>query len=91
MPLAFACWQDHHLVPAKLLFATGLWVLIIVYSLLGPVPINNRVISWDLEHLPQNWQQERQLWDRLNLIRVVIIALAFLCLVISFKDYLLVR
>jgi uncharacterized membrane protein len=88
--LAFACWQNNHTAPVYLLAAICLWVLVVTYSLLGPVPINDRVISWDLEHLPQNWQQERHLWDRLNLIRVVIIAVAFLCLVISFKDYLLV-
>ncbi len=31
--------------------STALWVLSIVFTLIGPVPINNQVIGWDAERL----------------------------------------
>jgi drug/metabolite transporter (DMT)-like permease len=69
-----------------LLAATLLWVVIIVFSLFGPVPINDRVKTWDIQKLPPDWQEQRRRWDRLNAIRVVMIALAFLTLILSYKN-----
>ena len=40
-------WPAPHTV--LLLAATLLWLAIIVFSLVGPVPINDRVKSWDLQ------------------------------------------
>jgi Domain of unknown function (DUF1772) len=65
--------------------ATLLWVAIIIFSLVGPVPINNRVKAWNLERLPPDWREQRQRWDRLNAIRVILIALAFIALVLSYR------
>ena len=77
-------WPASHTV---LLFtATLLWLAIIVFSLLGPVPINDRVKAWDTQKLPADWQEQRRRWDRLNAIRVVVIALAFLALILSYKN-----
>lgn len=59
----------------------GLWVLSIVFTLIGPVPINNKVIDWDLEQLPPDWKDLRKQWDRLHAIRVTILFAAFVCLV----------
>ena len=67
--------------------ATLLWVAIIIFSLLGPVPINNRVIAWDLRQLPTDWREQRQRWDRLHAARVVLIALAFLALVLGYRTF----
>lgn len=58
-----------------------LWVSSIVFTLIGPVPINNQVINWDLEHLPPNWKDLRSRWDRLHAVRVAILFAAFVCLV----------
>lgn len=58
-----------------------LWLSSIVFTLIGPLPINNQVISWDLEHLPPNWKDLRSRWDRLHAIRVAILFAAFVCLV----------
>jgi MFS superfamily sulfate permease-like transporter len=68
-----------------LFVATLLWLAIIVFSVAEPVPINNRVKAWDLQNLPPDWRQQRQRWDRLNAIRVVMIAIAFLALVGSYR------
>lgn len=58
-----------------------LWLSSIVFTLIGPLPINNQVIGWDLEHLPPNWKDLRSRWDRLHAIRVAILFAAFVCLV----------
>ena len=76
-------WLAPHTV--LLLAATLLWFAIIVFSLVGPVPINDRVKAWDTQKLPPDWQEQRRRWDRLNGIRVVMIALAFLALILSYK------
>jgi len=68
-----------------LALATLLWIAIIIFSVVGPVPINNRVRAWDLHQLPGDWREQRQRWDRLNAARVVLIALAFLTLVLSYR------
>jgi uncharacterized membrane protein len=69
-----------------LLLATILWIAIILFSVLGPVPINDRVKGWDVNKLPGDWEDQRRTWDRLNAIRVAIIFVAFLALLLSFKD-----
>lgn len=58
-----------------------LWVSSIVFTLIGPVPINNQVINWDLAHLSPNWKDLRSRWDRLHAVRVAIVFAAFVCLV----------
>lgn len=70
-----------------LMAAALLWLAIIVFSVLGPVPINNRVKAWDLHRLPPDWREQRQRWDRLNAIRVILIALAFLALLLSYRTF----
>jgi hypothetical protein len=82
-------WPAHHTV--YLIGAAILWVIIIVFSVSGPVPINNRVKTWDLAHLPDNWEAERRRWDALNAIRVVLIGLAFLALLLAFRTMPLAR
>jgi hypothetical protein len=78
-------WPGLHTV--LLAAATLLWVAIIFFSLVGPVPINDRVKAWDIQKLPPDWQEQRGRWDRLNAIRVVMIASAFLALVLSYKTF----
>jgi uncharacterized membrane protein len=64
-------WPAAHSV--WLLIASLLWITIIVFSILGPVPINDRVKGWDLTKLPPDWEDQRLRWDRLNAIRVVVL------------------
>jgi len=59
----------------------------IVFTLLGPVPINNRIASWDLNQLPDNWESEIWRWDVLHFIRVVMLMIAlFLFVAACFKS-----
>ena len=53
----------------------------IVYSLAGPVPINNRTAALQLHALPSDWKQDRRRWDRLHAIRVVVLVAASALLV----------
>ena len=80
-------WHWPALSTVLLLAATLLWLAIIVFSVVGPVPINNRVKAWDLQTLPPDWQAQRRRWDRLHAIRVVMIASAFLALVLGYKTF----
>jgi hypothetical protein len=60
-----------------------LWFCAIVFTLLGPVRINNEVIGWDLRALPADWKSRRQQWDRLHAVRVCILLAALVCLVVA--------
>lgn len=56
--------------------AALLWLLAIVFTVIYPVPINNRVKAWTLEDLPMNWRQQRRQWDRLHWIRMAMLLFA---------------
>jgi Domain of unknown function (DUF1772) len=78
-------WPANHTI--YLVCAAILWIIIILFSVVGPVPINNRVKAWDIAHLPKDWENQRQQWDTLNLYRVFFIALAFIGLLAGFKAW----
>lgn len=61
--------------------SAGLWAASIGYTLVGPVPINNRVAAWNLDALPANWKADRLRWDTLHAFRVVLLLASFLLLV----------
>lgn len=65
------------------LASTVLFALISVYSVLLPVPINNKIIRWQPDSLPVNWRDLRQRWDLLHAIRVVFLVIALILLVTS--------
>jgi uncharacterized membrane protein len=77
-------WTAAHSV--WLLLASLLWIAIVLFSVLGPVTINDRVKAWDLTKLPPDWEDQRRRWDRLNAIRVVLIVIAFISLLLSYKS-----
>ena len=85
--LLWLTWQwpaDHTVL---LISAVFLWIIVIVFSVMGPVPINDRVKGWDISQLPDDWETYRRRWDRLNAIRVGLIGIAFLALLLSFKAW----
>jgi hypothetical protein len=85
--LLWLTWQwpaDHTVL---LISAVFLWIIVIVFSVMGPVPINDRVKAWDIAQLPDDWETYRRRWDRLNAIRVGLIGIAFLALLLSFKAW----
>lgn len=55
----------------------------ILYTLVGPLPINNRVARWDLGNLPTGWQADRSRWDRLHQVRVSVLLLASALLAVA--------
>jgi hypothetical protein len=58
-------------------------IVALVFSLVGPVPINNRIVGWNLNDLPTNWKQERARWDTLHAIRVGILLASLLALALG--------
>ena len=60
--------------------ALGIFVGSIVFTLLGPVPINNEIARIVPEQPPQNWLALRKRWDQLHAIRVAIILFALILL-----------
>jgi hypothetical protein len=83
--LLVVMWNWPAISTVLLLVATLLWLIICIFSVVGPVPINNRVKAWDIRNLPPDWREQRRRWDQLNAIRVVMIAAAFLALVGSYR------
>lgn len=84
--LAYFEWTLQSTATKYILAAAILWVVIVIFSILAPVPINNRVGNWHVSNLPNNWESERRLWDIYNIIRVFLILTAFVLLLIGFKE-----
>lgn len=55
-------------------------LLAIVFSLIGPVPINNRIGKWTPETLPENWKSQERRWDGFHALRTIALILAFAAL-----------
>jgi uncharacterized membrane protein len=66
-----------------LLASAALWAASIVYTLIFPFPLNNRITRWDLEALPSDWLDQRRRWDSYHRLRVAILLVALLCLVLG--------
>lgn len=65
------------------LAAAGLFAVIIVYTVLMLVPINNQVARWQVESLPANWRELRRRWDALHAVRVGALVVALILPVTS--------
>jgi Domain of unknown function (DUF1772) len=63
--------------------AFAIQALMIVFSLLGPVPINNRIIKWTPQSLPANWKTEESRWDLYHWFRTCSLIVAFALLAVS--------
>lgn len=68
--------------------AQVLWVIasvaaavLIAFTLIVNVPINKRTEGWDAEHPPEGWHSERTRWHSYQGVRVVLLAVWFLCAV----------
>ena len=58
-------------------------VFAVVFSLVGPVPINNRIAKWTPESLPEDWQAQEHRWDLYHWLRTCGLIVGFAILVIS--------
>jgi hypothetical protein len=63
--------------------AFAIQVFAVVFSLVGPVPINNRVKLWTPTNLPSNWQAQERRWDLYHWARTCGLIVAFILLVVS--------
>ena len=58
-------------------------VLAVLFSLVGPVPINNRIAKWTAASLPGDWRAQEHRWDLYHWVRTSGLVVAFLLLVLS--------
>jgi uncharacterized membrane protein len=58
-------------------------VLAVLFSLAGPVPINNRITKWAPESLPSDWGAQEHRWDLYHWLRTCGLVVAFAMLVVS--------
>jgi uncharacterized membrane protein len=77
-----------HLNPSAWRFAAiafAIQVCAVVFSVIFPVPINNRIAKWTPQSLPRNWDVLEHRWDVYHSFRTVglVVAFAMLGLVIA--------
>jgi uncharacterized membrane protein len=65
--------------------AFAIQVFAVVVSLVGPVPINNRIAKWTPESVPEDWQAQEHRWDQYHWIRTAGLIVAFAVLVLSVR------
>jgi uncharacterized membrane protein len=63
--------------------AFAIQVLAVLFSLVGPVPINNRIAKWAPESLPGDWRAQEHRWDVYHWSRTCGLVVAFALLVFS--------
>ncbi len=63
--------------------ALGIQVLAVLFSLVGPVPINNRIMKWTPESLPNDWRSQEHRWDLYHWVRTAGLIVGFALLVFS--------
>jgi len=63
--------------------SAAIQVLAVIFSLLGPVPINNRIMTWTPQSLPADWQAQERRWDAYHWIRTIGLIVAFAVLLSS--------
>ena len=80
---SFLSWRRGWLVPGASSAALILVILTIVLTLAGLEPLNRIADAWDPDQLPADWQESRQRWLHLHLVRTALALAAFACLIIA--------
>jgi len=57
--------------------AVALLLVSVAMSVVLLVPLINRSATWTPETVPADWREQRSRWDRLHLVRLVLIVAAF--------------
>ena len=55
----------------------------VLFSVVAPVPINNRIAKWTPNTLPEDWIAQERRWDRYHWFRTCGLVVAFAMLIIS--------
>jgi len=63
--------------------ALAIQIAAVVFSLIGPVPINNRIAKWTPATLPADWQKQEQRWDFYHWARTCGLIIAFVLLALG--------
>ena len=63
------------------LAGTVLFAIVSVFSVIFPVPINNKIANWNPNDLPGDWRQLRRRFDQYHLVRVVMLLITLVCLI----------
>src|SRR3954452_8589754 len=63
--------------------AFAIQVFAILFSLIGPAPINTRTRLWTPANLPKDWKAQERRWDLYHWIRTCGLIVAFTLLVVS--------
>jgi uncharacterized membrane protein len=63
--------------------AFAIQVFAVVFSLVGPVPINNRIAKWIPQSLPEDWKAQEHRWDQYHGLRTAGLIVAFALLIFS--------
>jgi len=63
--------------------AFAIQVFAVLFSLVGPVPINNRIVKWTPQSLPDDWQVQERRWDLFHWVRTCGLVVAFAVLILS--------
>jgi len=58
-------------------------VFAVVFSLVGPVPINNRITKWTASTVPTDWKVQERRWDQYHWFRTCGLIVAFAILTVS--------
>jgi hypothetical protein len=64
--------------------AFGVQAFAVVFSIIFPVPINNRIIRWTAATVPGDWRAQEHRWDVLHISRTLALIGAFALLTLSF-------
>ena len=65
--------------------AFAIQVLAVVFSLVAPVPINNRIAKWTPKSVPEDWNVQEHRWDMYHFVRTCGLVAAFALLSLSFR------
>ena len=76
-------WHTSGRLPTWIVASSVLWMLVIVCTVTILVPINNRIASWETSAPPADWKRSRSRWDLLHRRRVVVLAIAFVLLIVG--------
>ncbi len=63
--------------------AFAIQFLAVLFSLVGPVPINNRIADWRADALPRDWQIQEHRWDVYHWLRTTGLIVSFAILALS--------
>jgi uncharacterized membrane protein len=81
--LLFPLVHLSHLAWRLAAVAFALQAFAVLFSLVGPVPINNRISQWTARSLPDDWRIQEHRWDLYHWFRTGELIVAFAILVLS--------